>query len=41
MEFLAKVRELYEHLPVILLTGYASLDSAKEAVKPDAAKIGN
>ena len=36
MEFLAKVRELYEHLPVILLTGYASLDSAKEAVKLNA-----
>ena len=37
MEFLAKVRELYEELPVILLTGYGSLKSAKEAVKLNAA----
>lgn len=33
VQFLAKVRELYKDLPVIMLTGYGSLESAKEAVK--------
>ncbi len=37
MEFLAKVRELHDHIPVFMLTGYASLDSAQEAVRLDAA----
>jgi len=37
MEFLAKVRELHNSIPVIMLTGYASLESAKEAVRLDAA----
>ncbi len=36
MEFLAKIRELNNSIPVIMLTGYASLESAKEAVKLDA-----
>lgn len=36
MEFLAKAKELKPDLPVILLTGYGSLESAKEAVKLDA-----
>lgn len=31
--FLKRARELRDGLPVILLTGYASLDSAKEAVR--------
>lgn len=34
--FLRKARELRDGLPVILLTGYASLDTAKEAVKLNA-----
>lgn len=36
MEFLAEVRKLYNSLPVIMLTGYGSLESAKEAVKLNA-----
>jgi PAS domain S-box-containing protein len=36
IEFLAKVREINKDLPVILVTGYASLESAKEAVKLNA-----
>ncbi|MDY6932666.1 MAG: response regulator [Spirochaetota bacterium] len=32
IEFLSKVNELDEDLPVILLTGFASLDTAREAV---------
>ncbi len=37
MEFLARVRELHNTIPVIMLTGYANLESAKEAVRLDAA----
>ena len=37
MEFLAQVRRLHNSLPVIMLTGYASMESAKEAVRLDAA----
>ncbi len=37
MEFLARVRDRNKDLPVILVTGYASLESAKEAVKLGAA----
>ena len=33
IEFLAKVKEINQHLPVILLTGFADLQSAKDAVK--------
>ncbi|MBI4650532.1 response regulator [Candidatus Desantisbacteria bacterium] len=33
MEFLAKVKEINNSMPVILLTGYASLESARKAVK--------
>ena len=36
MRLLVKVRELYDDLPVILLTGYGSLESAKEAVRLNA-----
>jgi len=36
IEFLAKVRERNRDLPVVLITGYASLESAKEAVKLNA-----
>ncbi|MFH1836516.1 MAG: response regulator [Candidatus Omnitrophota bacterium] len=36
MEFLAEVRKTHEMLPVILLTGYANLESAREAVKLNA-----
>lgn len=36
MEFLAKVREFKKGLPVILLTGYGSLESAQETVKLNA-----
>ncbi|MFH1878290.1 MAG: PAS domain S-box protein [Candidatus Omnitrophota bacterium] len=37
MEFLSRVREIKKDLPVILITGYASLESAKSAVKFSAA----
>ena len=33
---LEKIKEINEYLPVILITGYASLNSAREAVKLDA-----
>ncbi|MCU0822987.1 MAG: PAS domain S-box protein [Spirochaetes bacterium] len=33
---LEKIKELNEYLPVILITGYASLNTAREAVKLDA-----
>jgi len=33
VQFLAQVREFNKSLPVILVTGYASLESAKEAVR--------
>ncbi|MFH1878282.1 MAG: PAS domain S-box protein [Candidatus Omnitrophota bacterium] len=36
-ELLAKIREFDKNIPVILVTGYASLDTAKTAVKLDAA----
>ena len=36
MELLAQVRKLYNDLPVILLTGYGSLESAKKAVRLNA-----
>ena len=32
MELLSKVKELNEDLPVIIITGYANLDTAREAV---------
>jgi len=35
--FLAKVREYNKALPVVLITGYASLETAREAVRLDAA----
>lgn len=35
--FLGKVRELHDSMPVIMLTGYASLESAREAVRLHAA----
>jgi len=37
MELLTKVRQLHNNLPVIMLTGYGSLESAKEAVRLNAA----
>ena len=37
MQFLSTVRKLDEYLPVIIITGYASLESAKEAVRLNAA----
>ncbi len=36
MTFLAKIREVDNSIPVILMTGYASLDSAKKAVELNA-----
>lgn len=36
VEFLTKVRRIDKEIPVILLTGYASLESAREAVKLNA-----
>lgn len=36
VEFLKKVREIDKEIPVILLTGYASLESAREAIKLNA-----
>ena len=37
MEFLSRVRKSNNNLPIIMLTGYASMESAKEAVRLNAA----